>query len=82
MAPDQDSNVQRDLGMLRGEMGAVQKDIERIEGKVDIGFRAIQVEIQKLGEDRGFARGVGYVITGIIAAVVSAAMVFLARLTR
>lgn len=68
--------VQRDIGMLRGEMSGVQKDIARVEGKVDEGFESLRQEIQSLRETRSFAQGISYVVTGLIAALVSAAMAF------
>lgn len=71
--------VQRDLGILRGEMNGVQSDIKRVEKKVEDGFLAVTAQIQALRDDRSFAKGAGYVVTGLIAAVVSALMVFLGK---
>ena len=75
-----DHNVQRDVGILRGEMTGVQKDVQRVERKVDEGFLAITLQIQSLKGAQDFARGVSYIITGIIAAVVSTIGAILLRM--
>jgi hypothetical protein len=69
-------NVHRDLGMLRGEMSGVQENIRRVEKKVDEGFASITEQIQNLRTSQDFARGIGYVLTGLVAALVSALATF------
>jgi tetrahydromethanopterin S-methyltransferase subunit G len=70
--------VQRSLGILRGEMNSVQKNVDRVEHKVD----DVLSQLQQLREDRSFARGIGYVLTAMISATVSGMIAWLGRILK